>query len=65
MATAVKVAMTERMRICFSVMKQLFCAEMKKARSLQRFYKEIEEGERFGRLLLKETFIKAIQSIIV
>ena len=32
--------------------------------SLQRFYKEIEEGERFGRLLLEETFIKAIQYII-
>ncbi|GJH40646.1 cyclic nucleotide-binding protein [Capnocytophaga sp. HP1101] len=32
--------------------------------NLQRFYKEIKEGERFGRLLLEETFIKAIQHII-
>ena len=27
--------------------------------NLQRFYKEIREGERFGRLLLEETFIEA------
>ena len=32
--------------------------------NLQRFYKEIEEGERFVRLLLEETFIKAVQYII-
>ena len=32
--------------------------------SLQRFYKEIREGERFGRLLLEETFIEAIHYII-
>ena len=32
--------------------------------NLQRFYKEIREGERFGRLLLEETFIEAIHYII-
>ena len=32
--------------------------------NLQRFYKEIREGERFGRLLLEETFIETIHYII-